>query len=78
MLDTEGRKVPATNMFYLFHKYYKEKEAKKENDMMKTQYLMPKLRLESENNTDIFTHRPVIPAPILKLSDKLPVIFEDQ
>ena len=25
MLDKEGRKIHATNMFYMFHRYYKEK-----------------------------------------------------
>ena len=36
MLDPDGREIPATNMFYLFHKYFKEKEAQKERDMNST------------------------------------------
>ena len=54
MLDKSGREVPAMNMFYLFHKYYKEKEAKNQNDMNATKYLMPKLKLETDSNIESF------------------------
>jgi hypothetical protein len=74
---TDGRDIPATNMFYLFHRYYKDKELDEEKKANVTQYLMPKLKTDTDHNMENFAHRPVIPAPQLVLPGRLPVIFEE-